>query len=114
MNLTGYIEFAVLIDVKKFSHQKIVEKIHHELQEYLLHLPHRYQQEVIFAVFSCPNISAVNLILRRLESYDGVNKVEPFITTNLTIYQDWLKGEIDNRISQEYLSSSTAVTTKEV
>ena len=113
MNLTGYIEFAVLIDVKIFSHQKIVEKIQVELQEYLLHIPHRYQKEVIFAIFSCPNISAVNLILRRLESYDGVNKVEPFITTSLTIYQDWLKSEINNRISQEYLSSSVAVTTKE-
>jgi DNA-binding Lrp family transcriptional regulator len=113
MNLTGYIEFAVLIDVKIFSHQKIVEKIQYEMQEYLLHIPHRYQKEVIFAIFSCPNISAVNLILRRLESYDGVNKVEPFITTSLIIYQDWLKSEIDNRISQEYLSSSAAVTTKE-
>jgi DNA-binding Lrp family transcriptional regulator len=113
MNLTGYIEFAILIDVKISSHQKIVEKIHYELQEYLLHIPHRYQKEVIFAVFSCPNIAAVNLILRRLESYDGVNKVESFITTSLTIYQDWLRSEIDKRISQEYLSSSAAVTIKE-
>jgi len=114
MNVTGYIEFGVLIDVKVSNHQKIVEKIHYELQEYLLHIPHRYQREVIFAVFSGTNISTVNLILRRLESYEGVNKVEPFITTSLTIYQDWLKSEIDNRISQEYLSSSAAVTTKEV
>jgi DNA-binding Lrp family transcriptional regulator len=114
MNLTGYIEFGVLIDVKISSHQKIVERIHHELQEYLLHIPHRYQKEVIFAVFASPNISAVNLILRRLESYDGVNKVEPFITTSLTIYQDWLKSEINNRISQKYLSRSAAtITTKE-
>jgi DNA-binding Lrp family transcriptional regulator len=113
MNLTGYIEFAVLIDVKKFSHHKIVENIKYELEEYLLHIPHRYQKEVIFAIFSCPNISAVNLILRRLESYDGVNKVEPFITTNLNIYQDWLISEIDNRINQVYISSSFEVTAKE-
>jgi DNA-binding Lrp family transcriptional regulator len=51
MNLTGYIEFAVLIDVKISSDQKIVEKTHYELQEYLLHIPHRYQKEVIFVVF---------------------------------------------------------------
>lgn len=74
---------------------------------------HRYQKEVIFAEFSCPNISAVNLILRRLESYDGVIKVESFMTTGLTIYQDWIRSEIDKRISQEYLSSSAAVTIKE-
>ena len=109
MNLTGYIEFTVLIDVKTFIHQKIVERIQYELQEYLLHIPHRYQKEVIFAVFTCP---AVNLILRRLESYEGVNKVEPFITTGL-IYQGWIRSEIDKRISQEYLSSSSAVTIKE-
>jgi len=113
MNLTGYIEFAVLIDVKTFIHQKIVERIQYELQEYLLHIPHRYQKEVIFAIFSCPNISAVNLILRRLESYDGVNKVESFITTSLTIFQDWLKSEIDNRLGQEYLPSSAEVAAKE-
>ena len=102
LNLTGYIEFAVLIDFKIFSRQKIVEMIDYELQEYLLHIPHRYQKEVIFAVFSCPNISTVNLILRRLESYDGVNKVESFITTGVKIYQDWLRSEIDKRISQEH------------
>lgn len=112
LNLTGYIEFAVLIDVKISSHQKIVKEINFELQEYLLHIPHRYQKEVIFAVFSCPNISAVNLILRRLESYDGVNKVESFITTSIAIYQDWLRSGIEKRISQEPISSS-AVTIKE-
>lgn len=47
MNLTGYIEFAVLIDVKISSDQKIVEKTHYELQEYLLHIPHRYQKECV-------------------------------------------------------------------
>ena len=50
------------------------------------------------------------IYLTKLESYDGVNKVESFITTRLTIYQDWLKSEIDNRISQEYLSSPAAIT----
>ena len=110
MRLTGYIEFAVLIDVKISSHQNIVERIQYELQEYLLHLPDWYQREVIFAVFFCANISIVNLILRRLESYDGVTKVESYIVTDLTIYQDLLKSEIDKRIiSQKYLSlSSTA------
>jgi hypothetical protein len=73
----------------------------------LLHLPDWYQREAIFVVFFCANISTVNLILRRLESYDGVNKVESYIVTSLTIYQDLIKSEIDKRItSQKYLSSS--------
>jgi hypothetical protein len=49
------------------------------------------------------------LILRRLESYKGVNKVEPIaITSESRVYRDWLKNEIDKRIanSQRYSSSS--------
>jgi DNA-binding Lrp family transcriptional regulator len=114
MRLTGYIEFVALIEVKVSSHEGILERIYHELQEYLLHIPNGYQREVIFAVFFCANISTVNLILRRLESYDGVNKVESLIVTSLTIYQDWLKSEIDKRIiNQKYfsLSSSAAAAT---
>jgi DNA-binding Lrp family transcriptional regulator len=111
--LTGYIEFAVFIDVRISSRQNIVERINYELQEYLLHLPDWYHREAIVAVFFCANISTVDLILRRLESYDGVNKVKSYIVTSLTFYQDLLKNEIDRRISsQKYLSPSTAAATK--
>lgn len=92
-------------------YQNIVERIYRELREYLLIIPDSYQREVIFAVFFCANIPTVNSILRRLESYDGVNEVEVFITTSLTYYQDWIKREIDKRItSQKYLSYPSAVT----
>jgi DNA-binding Lrp family transcriptional regulator len=82
MRLTGYIEFAVLINVEISSHQNIAERINYELQEYLLHFPDWYERDIIFAVFFCANISTVDLILRRLESYDGVNKVESYIVTS--------------------------------
>jgi len=41
------------------------------------------------------------LILRRLDSYEGVNGTEMFITTKLVYYQDWLKKEIDKRLKSE-------------
>jgi DNA-binding Lrp family transcriptional regulator len=110
MQLIGYIEFAVVINIEISCHQNIIERIYHEMQEYLLIMPTTYQKEVIFAVFFCANIPTVNLILRRLESYDGVNKVEVFITTSLVYYQEWLKRKIDKRIkkSKEVLSSSSS------
>lgn len=43
-------------------------------------VPDIYQKGVIFAVFFCANIPKVNLIVEKLESYGGVNKVEVFIT----------------------------------
>lgn len=104
--LIGYIEFAVVINIEISNHQDIIERIYREMQEYLLIIPDSYQKEVIFAVFFCANIPIVNLILKSLESYDGVNRVEVFITTNLQYYQEWLKREIDRRIESKLLLSS--------
>jgi len=100
MQLIGYIEFAVLIKTDVSRHRNIVERIYHELQEYLLFISNGYEKEIIFAVFFCANIPAVNSVSRTLESYEGVDKVEVFITTSLVHYQDWLKREIDKKIRQ--------------
>ena len=123
MNVTGYIEFGVLIRVDAAYHQNVVQRIYNEMQEYILHpldeLPQypinysiSYRREVVIASFCCANISTINLILRRLESYDGVNKVEPITVTSGRIYQDWLRNEIDKRIiSQKYSSLPSSTST---
>lgn len=110
--LTGYMEFDVLINVEISKHQSILDRIYRELEEYLIYIPSWYHREVIVAAFFCANIATTKLILRRLESYDGVNKVESFIRTSVTINQDLLKSEINKRItsSQKYLSSPATMT----
>jgi DNA-binding Lrp family transcriptional regulator len=113
MQLTGYVEFIVLINIDMYHHKEILERIYREMQEYLLIIPNRYQKELIFAVFFCANIPTVNSILTRLESYEGVKEVEHFITINRVYYQDWLKREVDKRISQkDSLVSSFSMTSK--
>jgi DNA-binding Lrp family transcriptional regulator len=101
MQLVGYVEFIVLINIDMYHHQEILERIYREMQEYLLIIPNRYQKELVFAVFFCANIPSVNSILTRLESYNGVKEVEHFITTSRVYYQDWLKREVDKRISKK-------------
>jgi DNA-binding Lrp family transcriptional regulator len=110
--LTGYVEFAALISIDMRYYQSIMEKIYEEMEEYLFYIPNSYQKEFIFAVFFCANISTVNSIMRRLESYDGVKEVKDFIGTGRVYYQDWLKTEVDKRISQKnsLLSSSQMMT----
>jgi hypothetical protein len=87
-------EFDVLIHVEIPRHQSLLEKNIPWIGEYLIYIPGWYQRQVIVAVFFCANISTAKLILRRLESYNGVNKVESFIRTSITINQNWLKGEL--------------------
>lgn len=101
IQLVGYIEFAVVIDVEKSLFQKVLERICREMQDYLLFILNMNQNELIFAVLSCTNIPTVDLILTRLESYEGVKQIEPHITTKLIYYQDWLQREIDKRLRSE-------------
>ena len=126
MQLTGFIDFVALIRVHASYHQNVVQRIYNEMQEYLFHplddlflypinYSVGYRKELVIASFCCANISTVNSILRRLESYDGVNKVESITATSETeIYQDWLKREIEKRITgHKYLSPSATTTTTE-
>jgi hypothetical protein len=100
--LTGYIEFAVTVHLQDDSlYQQVLERFYQEMQEYLFAIPHANQKEGIFLVFFCPNIPTVDLILRSLESCDGVDRTEMFITTKLAYYQDWVKREIDRRLKSE-------------
>ncbi len=83
------------------------------MQEYLLLIPNVNQNEIIFAVFFCANIPTVDSILTRLESYEGVNRTEAFVTTKLIYYQEWLKREIDKRLSDsEELATRKIISLK--
>jgi DNA-binding Lrp family transcriptional regulator len=102
MQLAGYIEFGIMIHLEGDSfYQPVLERIYQEMQEYLFVIPHFNEKEGIFLVFFCPNISTVDLILGRLESYEGVNATEILITTRLVYYQEWVKREIDKRLKSE-------------
>jgi DNA-binding Lrp family transcriptional regulator len=98
MQLIGYIEFIVLINVDRSLHQYILERIHHELNEYLLVIMNPDQMEIILAAFSCPNIPTVDSILTTIESYNGVRRIELFIISRVTYYQGWLERETNKRL----------------
>jgi DNA-binding Lrp family transcriptional regulator len=102
LEITGYVEFALIINVDISYHQNIVERIYQEMQEHLVRVPTSYQKEVILAVFFCANISTVDLIFEKLNSYHGVNRVDLFITTRLIYHQEWLKREIDKRLTHTH------------
>lgn len=75
------------------------------MQQYLLFILNMNQNEFIFAVLSCTNIPTVDSILARIESYEGVKQIEPYITTKLIYYQDWLQREIDKSLRSEQLAT---------
>lgn len=99
MQLKGYIEFGVIVNLKDNSyHQHVLERVYKEMEEYLFVIPHANHKESIFLVFSCPNVATVDWILTRMQSYEGVNKTEIFLTIKLVYYQEWVQREIDKRL----------------
>jgi DNA-binding Lrp family transcriptional regulator len=99
MNLTGYIDFIIVVDVSKSAYREILERIYREMQEYLTNIPlDMAGSDVIIALFFCSNIPTVDSIVTRVKSYGGVKGVELFITTKVAYHQEWLVREINKKL----------------
>jgi hypothetical protein len=48
---------------------------------------------------SCENLSEADKTVARLRSIDGVSSVKVRVMKELIVVQDWLKGELDKRVS---------------
>ena len=113
MNLAGLTEFLLVVEINKSAYREITERIYQEMQEYLISIPPNIYSDsttatVIIALFICSNIPTVNLITKRIRSYDGVYDVECFITTNVSYHQEWIEKQINKTLR---LYSKTAQTT---
>ena len=99
MNLTGYIDFILVVAVNKSAYREILERMYREMQEYLTNIPLDIAgSDVIIALFFCSNIPTVDSIVTRVKSYGGVQRVELFITTKVAYHQELLVREINKKL----------------
>ncbi len=69
MNLAGYIEFLLMVDVNKSAYVEIIESMYSEMQEYLITIPPNIRgNELIIALFFCSNVPTIDSIVRRVKS----------------------------------------------
>ena len=99
MNLTGYIEFLLMLSVNKSAYTAINERMYSEMQEYMMNIPLNISgSDIIVTLFFCSNIPTVDSIVTRTKSYDGVQEVELFITTVVVYHQEWLVRETNKKL----------------
>jgi DNA-binding Lrp family transcriptional regulator len=99
MNLTGYIEFLLMVSVNKSAYTEIIERMYSEMQEYMMNLPLNISgYDIILALFFCLNIPTVDSIVTRVKSYGGVQGVELFIITKIIHHQEWPVKEINKKL----------------
>jgi DNA-binding Lrp family transcriptional regulator len=96
----GYIQFGLIVNtVDKSFFSQTVERIYEELGQNILCQPPVIDPDnVITVILFSQDIFTANGILKKVESFNGVKRVELFIITETTNYHEWVQREIDRRL----------------
>ena len=99
----GYIQFVLIVNiVDKSFYSQIDERIYEELGENILCQPPVFDPDnVITVILFSQDIFTANGILKKVESFNGVKRVELFIITETTNYHEWVLREIDRRLTSK-------------
>jgi hypothetical protein len=62
------------------------------------------QEDVLVINLSCENVFVLDSIIKKMESIDGVNRVEYFMPVRILVNEDWMREEIVKRLGSENLS----------
>ena len=99
----GYIQFALVINTidKSFNNQ-IIERIYAELKDNILFQPPIIDPDnIITLLLFTQDIFTADAILKKVESFTGVDRVELFTLTDTTSYDEWIVREVDKRLNQK-------------
>jgi DNA-binding Lrp family transcriptional regulator len=96
----GYIQFVLVVNsVEKSFNNQIVERIYGDLKDNILCQPPIIDPDnIITLILFSKDIFTADGILKEVESFTGVNRVELFILTGSNSYDDWELREIDKKL----------------
>src|ERR687888_2584952 len=97
----GYIQFALVINTtdKSFNNQ-IIERIYGELKDNILCQPPIIDPDnIITLILFTQDIFTADAILKSVESFTGVDRVELFTLTDTTSYDEWIVREVERRLN---------------
>jgi len=99
----GYIQFVLVINTadKSFNSQ-IIERIYGELKDNILCQPPIIDPDnIITLILFSKDIFTADSILKRVESFTAVKRVELFILTATISYDEWILREIEKRLNSK-------------
>ena len=97
----GYIQFVLVINTidKSFNNQ-IIERIYGGLKDNILCQPPIIDPDnIITLILFSQDIFTANAILKKVESFTGVDRVELFTLTDTTSYDEWIIREVERRLN---------------
>lgn len=101
--MIGYVQFCIIMFVAKSYYRSVYERMYSEFQDIILYRPSVIDPEdrLVFVLFS-ENVSKVDAVLARVDSFEGVKMADAFIITKLQYYDDWILREIDKRLPRPH------------
>jgi DNA-binding Lrp family transcriptional regulator len=98
----GYIQFILVINTidKSFNNQ-IIERIYDGgLKDNILFQPPIIDPDnIVTLLLFSQDIFTADAILKKVESFTGVNRVELFTLTDTTSYDEWIIREVERRVN---------------
>lgn len=96
----GYIVFVVSASIDKGSHMKVLERSYADLKDsFFVYSPMLSQQDVIYWLFFSKDVFALDSVIKRIECYPGVRKVDVLIPISIEYHKDILIKEIERMLT---------------
>ena len=97
--MRGYIVSVVWANTEKGSYRDVLEKSYLDLKDsFFLYSPALGQQDMVFWVFCTTDVFVLDSVLKRIESYTGVRKVDVFIPTHIEYHKEVTIREIERKL----------------
>jgi DNA-binding Lrp family transcriptional regulator len=97
--IRGYIISVVSANIEKGSYRKVLERSYADLKDsFYVYSPLLSQQDVIYWLFFSKDVFALDSVIKRIESYPGVRKVDVFIPISTEYHEEVIIKEIKRKL----------------
>lgn len=101
--IRGYIVSVVSANTEKGSYRKVLERSYEDLNDsFCAYSPMLSdEQDVIYWLFFSKDIFALDSVIKRIESYPGVRKVDVFIPISIEYHKEVIIKEVEKRLVEK-------------
>jgi DNA-binding Lrp family transcriptional regulator len=98
--IRGYIVSVVSANTEKGSYRKVLERSYEDLNDsFCAYTPMLSdEQDVLYWLFFSKDVFALDSVIKRIESYPGVRKVDVFIPISIEYHKEAIIKEIEKRL----------------
>jgi DNA-binding Lrp family transcriptional regulator len=99
--IRGYIVSVVSANTEKGSYRKVLERSYADIKDsFCVYSPMLSEQDVIYWLYFSNDVFALDSVIKRIESYQGVRKVDVFIPISIEYHKEVIIKEIERKLDE--------------